>query len=31
MIAGIRPPSDQRKKLAKLIKETANTKMTDYF
>ena len=31
MIAGIRPPSDQRKKLAKLIKETANQKMTDYF
>jgi hypothetical protein len=31
MIAGIRPPSDQRKKLAKLIKETANAKMTDYF
>jgi hypothetical protein len=31
MIAGIRPPSDQRKKLSKLIKETANAKMTDYF
>jgi hypothetical protein len=31
MIAGIRPPGDQRKKLAKLIKETANAKMTDYF
>ena len=31
MIAGIRPPSDQRKKLARLIKETANQKMTDYF
>jgi hypothetical protein len=31
MIAGIRPPSDQRNKLAKLIKETANAKMTDYF
>jgi hypothetical protein len=31
MIAGIRPPpSDQRKILAKLIKETANAKMTDY-
>jgi hypothetical protein len=31
MIAGIRPPSDQRKQLAKLIRETANAKMTDYF
>jgi hypothetical protein len=31
MVAGIRPPSDQRKTLAKLIKETANAKMTDYF
>jgi hypothetical protein len=31
MIAGVRPPSDQRKKLAELIKETANAKMTDYF
>jgi hypothetical protein len=31
MIVGIRPPSDQRKKLTKLIKETANAKMTDYF
>jgi hypothetical protein len=31
MITGIRPPSDQRKKLLELIKETANTKMTDYF
>jgi hypothetical protein len=31
MIASIRPPSDQMKKLAKLIKETANAKMTDYF
>ena len=31
MITGIRPPSDQRKKLLELIKETANAKMTDYF
>jgi hypothetical protein len=30
-IAGVRPPSDQRKKLVELIKETANAKMTDYF
>jgi len=29
MIAGIRPPSDQRKKLAELIKDAANAKMTD--
>jgi hypothetical protein len=33
MITGIRPPSSssqEMKKLSKLIKETANTKMTDY-
>jgi hypothetical protein len=31
MITGIRPPSSQEmKKLSKLIKETANAKMTDY-
>ena len=31
MIIGIRPPpSQERKKLSKLIKETANAKMTDY-
>jgi hypothetical protein len=30
MITGIRPPLHERKKLSKLIKETANTKMTDY-
>ena len=32
MIAGIKPPpSQEKKKLSKLIKETANAKMTDYF
>jgi hypothetical protein len=32
MIAGIKPPPRQeKKKLSKLIKETANAKMTDYF
>jgi hypothetical protein len=32
MIAGIKPPpSLEKKKLSKLIKETANAKMTDYF
>jgi hypothetical protein len=33
MITGIRPPqpSQERKKLSKLIKETANAKMTDFF
>ncbi|HKH89785.1 MAG TPA: hypothetical protein VKA33_03360 [Nitrososphaera sp.] len=30
MITDIRPPLLERKKLSKLIKETANTKMTDY-
>jgi hypothetical protein len=30
MITGIRPPSQEMKKLSKLIKETANAKMTDY-
>ena len=31
MIAGIKPPpSQEKKKLSKLIKETANAKMTDY-
>jgi hypothetical protein len=30
MITGIRPPSQERKTISKLIKETANTKMTDY-
>ncbi|HEX6282613.1 MAG TPA: hypothetical protein VFZ67_10340 [Nitrososphaera sp.] len=30
MITGIRPPSQERKKLSRLIKETANAKMTDY-
>jgi hypothetical protein len=29
-ITGIRPPSQERKKLSQLIKETANAKMTDY-
>src|SRR5919199_1269393 len=31
IIAGIRPPSSQRKNLARLIRETSNAKMTDYF
>jgi hypothetical protein len=32
MISGIKPPPRQeKKKLSKLIKETANAKMTDYF
>ena len=32
MIAGIKPPPRQeKKKLSKLVKETANAKMTDYF
>jgi hypothetical protein len=30
MITGIRPPSQERKNLSQLIKETANAKMTDY-
>ncbi len=30
MITGIKPPSQERKNLSKLIKETSNTKMTDY-
>jgi hypothetical protein len=30
MITGITPPSQERKTISKLIKETANTKMTDY-
>jgi hypothetical protein len=30
MITDIKPPSQERKKLSNLIKETANTKMTDY-
>lgn len=30
-IAGVRAPSDGRKKLSKLIKETGNAKLTDYF
>src|ERR687890_1339953 len=30
MITGIKPPLQERKKLSKLMKETANTKMTDY-
>jgi hypothetical protein len=31
MISGIRAPPDGRKKLTKLVKETTNTKLTDYF
>jgi len=32
MIGDIKPPLQQeKKKLSKLIKETANAKMTDYF
>ncbi len=31
MIVGIRTPSDGRKKLPRLIRETANMKLTDYF
>ncbi len=30
-VAGIRAPSDGRKRLLKLIKETGNAKLTDYF
>jgi hypothetical protein len=30
MMAGVRPPSDGRKQLSKLVKETANAKLTDY-
>src|SRR5215210_7299585 len=30
MITDIRPPSQEKKRLAQLIKETANAKMTDY-
>jgi hypothetical protein len=31
MLAGIKTPADGRKKLSRLIKETANAKLTDYF
>jgi hypothetical protein len=31
MIAGIRAPSDGNKRLAKLVKETTNARLTDYF
>jgi len=31
LIAGIRAPSDGNKRLAKLVKETANARLTDYF
>lgn len=31
VITNIRAPSDGRKRLAKLVKETANAKLTDYF
>lgn len=31
VISGIRAPSDGKKKVSKLIKETANEKLTDYF
>jgi hypothetical protein len=30
MITDIRPPSQEKKRLSQLIKETANAKMTDY-
>ncbi|MEW6605267.1 MAG: hypothetical protein AB1351_11360, partial [Thermoproteota archaeon] len=30
MIAGVRAPSNGRKKLSRLVKETANMKLTDY-
>ena len=31
MIAGIRAPPDGSRRLAKIVKETANTRLTDYF
>ncbi|HEX7032403.1 MAG TPA: hypothetical protein VF172_05330 [Nitrososphaera sp.] len=31
MIVGVRPPSDGRKKLSRLVKETENMKLTDYY
>jgi hypothetical protein len=30
-ITGVRAPSDGRKRLSKLVQETGNAKLTDYF